>query len=358
MLGKPPWSRDAPLFDPQPSGNCARALASGLTARQVLDPALYETVFRTLPAAIVLIDGEGTVMDANRAAHDWLAEGGIDEDLVGEAWRDVAAAAFRPRPDDGHDVSLANGRRVNMTVSALEPGPGLAVLMSDVSETRVQQGQRAEATRLAAMGKTIGAVAHQLRTPLAAALLAVGSLPRSAVQTRVVDRLQRIEALLEDMLGYARLGGFELSRLPVGEFVQALQSSIKDDQTLPVDFVVAQTCRPLLIWCHLGALVSALQNLVENACEAGATHMQFVLDGPRDNRVNIRCIDDGPGIPDSLRQNLFEPFVSGGPKSSGLGLSIVRSIVEAHGGDINLEPAATGAAFVMRLPIDNDEATR
>ena len=308
-----------------------------------MSPSLFESVFRSLPAAVVVIDGDGIVMSANDAAQAWLRA-----PLVGTAWRDIAERVFEPRPDDGHDLSLEDGRRVNVRVSPLSPGPGLAVLMNDVSETREREERQAELERLQAMGRTIGAIAHQLRTPLSAALLSVGSLPSGTPREQIVERLQRMEALLEDMLGYARLGSFELERIDAKTLAARLDVGIAVDAGLPYALCTVACTKDIAVWAHVGALLSAIQNLIDNAIAAGATQFELTFATKADLHIFFK--DDGPGVAPEVAGSLFEPFVSGEPSGTGLGLSIVRSIAEAHAGSISLHSSAAGACFELVIP--------
>jgi signal transduction histidine kinase len=106
---------------------------------------------------------------------------------------------------------------------------------------------------------------------------------------------------------------------------------------------------------HAGHLLQAMLNLIENAEQAllGAKGgvIQVEVTGIGD-AVVIRVQDNGPGIAASVRDRIFEPFVSSRPKTDtpGLGLPVAGLIAHAHGGSLTLEPSAQGATFVLRLP--------
>src|SRR6266436_1948662 len=99
-------------------------------------------------------------------------------------------------------------------------------------------------------------------------------------------------------------------------------------------------------------------NLIGNAVEAmpagGTLQISELVDG---ESVRIHFADSGPGILPSIREKLFEPFVSAGKKNGlGLGLALSRQTVLDHGGEIWVEPGAPGARFVIRLPIKQSQA--
>jgi len=99
--------------------------------------------------------------ECNPAAVDLLGE-----PLRHRAWSEIIARAFAPRSDDGHEISLADGRRVNLSTCPLGDEPGQIILITDVTEMRRLQDRLHHQQRLAAMGETAASLAHQIRTPL------------------------------------------------------------------------------------------------------------------------------------------------------------------------------------------------
>ena len=109
--------------------------------------------------------------EANPAACELLGE-----PLVGELWRQVIARSFAPRKDDGHEISLRDGRRLSIATRSLDAEPGQLVLLNDLTETRRLQDQLARHERLSSLGRMVASLAHQIRTPLSAAMLYAGHL--------------------------------------------------------------------------------------------------------------------------------------------------------------------------------------
>ena len=123
-------------------------------------------ILQVIPTGIVVLDARGFVAQANPVALDMLGE-----PLLQQRWIDVIARSFRPRSDDGMEVSLHDGRRVQLQLSALEPLPGQLIVMTDLTETRELQARVAQLQRLSALGKMMASLAHQIRTPLSGAML-------------------------------------------------------------------------------------------------------------------------------------------------------------------------------------------
>lgn len=308
-----------------------------------------------LPGGVVVLDQHGRVQEFNPAASDLL--GAL---TAGEAWAEVVARAFAPRWDDGHDVSLADGRLVNIATQSLSGEPGQILLLKEVTETRRLQDQLAHHKRLSAKTETAAALAHQIRTPLAAALLNVGNL-RLAFQVpaaqapieRAVGSLRKLERLVDDMLLFARGGQLDVGALPADAFLAALENAAQD-ACGSADYRLEFSAAPdsATIYANQAALISAALNLIENSYQAcqGRGVMQ-VSSCVKDGHLEVLFADDGPGISDAQAALIFEPFHSTRSNGTGLGLPVARAIARAHAGDLSLRESAPGACFELRVPL-------
>ena len=108
-----------------------------------------QVVLATLPNGVVVIDGHGVVQQANSVAVNMLGE-----PLEGHAWIDIIARAFSPKSDDGHEISLLDGRRVKVDTQAIGTEPGQIVTLTDLTETRRQQENLSREQRLMAIGRS------------------------------------------------------------------------------------------------------------------------------------------------------------------------------------------------------------
>jgi two-component system sensor histidine kinase FlrB len=160
-----------------------------------------------LPGGVIVIDAQGIVREANPAASELL---GLP--LEGELWRHVIARCFAPREDDGHEISLKDGRRLSIATRSLDAEPGQLVLLNDLTETRHLQDQLARHERLSSLGRMVASLAHQIRTPLSAALLYASHLTEQELPVatqqrfagRLKERLHELEHQVRDMLVFAR----------------------------------------------------------------------------------------------------------------------------------------------------------
>src|SRR5471030_32280 len=181
-----------------------------------------------LPGGVIVIDGTGVVREANPTARDLLGQ-----PLLGVLWRNVISRCFAPREDDGHEVSLKDGRRVSIATRSLDAEPGQLVLLNDLTETRHLQDQLARHERLSSLGRMVASLAHQIRTPLSAALIYAShlteqQLPMETHQRfagRLKERLHELEHQVRDMLVFAR-GELPLTdRVTPSALMQSLQAA-------------------------------------------------------------------------------------------------------------------------------------
>ena len=230
----------------------------------------------------------------------------------------------------------------------------------------------AEALRRSDELKTslLRSVSHDLRTPLTsmiAAGTALGSptltgAERAELSEAVVGEGNRLSRLVENLLDVSSLetGGAEPRReqVDLGEVLEAARDSVGADRE--AIRVTAAADLPTLK-ADATQLERAFANLFENAVRHGEGRPVLVRSGVVGSRLVVRVVDQGPGIPQSDRGRIFEPFYRGdnGAKhsGSGLGLAIAKGFVEANAGEISVESlAGQGTTFVVSFPAAATEA--
>lgn len=308
-----------------------------------------------LPGGVIVIDGQGLVREANPAACDLLGE-----PLVGELWRQVIARSFAPREDDGHEVSLRDGRRLSIATRSLDAEPGQLVLLNDLTETRHLQGELARHERLSSLGRMVASLAHQIRTPLSAALLyashlAEQSLPLETQQRfagSLKERLHELEHQVRDMLVFAR-GELPLTdRVTPKALFQALQQAA---QAHVQGHAVRWQCDSHLgeLLCNRDTLVGALLNLIENALQASGEPVRLKVHLYRRGQLLRLCVSDGgAGIDSALLARLGEPFLTTKATGTGLGLAVVKAVARAHQGALQIRSRpGRGTCALVTLPL-------
>ncbi|ENO89546.1 PAS/PAC sensor signal transduction histidine kinase [Thauera linaloolentis 47Lol = DSM 12138] len=330
-----------------------------------------------LPAAVVVVDRAGAVVQVNRAAEALF--GGT---LVGTAWRSAWARLQATETPGEFTLALpAPGawgageepRRLSLSESAPESGDERIILLHDITDTHRMRLASERNERLAAMGEMVAGLAHQLRTPLAAALLYTGNLrqpeldaaQRSRVADRALERLRYLERLIRDMLLFARGDSLGRQRFHVCELAAELAHTLEPlAKARQIAFEANCGCGDTELVGDRKALGGALTNLLENAIqasEAGAcvrfdvATVSAAESGLGMDAVRFAVSDAGRGIAPELQERLFEPFFTTRAEGTGLGLAIARGVARGHGGDILLRSApGQGSTFTLSLPLSLD----
>lgn len=314
-------------------------------------------VFEAMPSGLILLDRQGLIAKANSAAKRLLGH-----QLEQCAWVNLIPELFSPQADDGHELSLHDGRRVQLNLSALADGSQLIVL-TDVSATRQLQSNIARLEKLSALGKMVASLAHQIRTPLSAAMLYGSNLAnrtlsptaRDNFQKKMMARLIDLETQVNDMLLFARGGEpqvvdpVSVTRL-LTDLKVAMEAKLAQQQLQ----LHVELCDPdVLVMANCSSLVSALGNLLDNAAQVSPKGSAVYLKAEvAESRVAISVIDSGPGMSAKVAKQIFEPFFTTKQNGTGLGLAVVKTVAKAHHGEVKVmcQPGQ-GACFQVILPV-------
>lgn len=314
-----------------------------------------------LPAGVIVIDGTGRIHESNPAAIELLGE-----PLEGELWRDIIERAFAPSFQAGQEVYLKNGCIVSLSTCPLGDEPGQIIMLMDVTETRLLQQALERHQRLSAMGEMSAKLAHQIRTPLASALLYVsnlskGNVPeaeRSKFVSKALTRLQHLENVVEDMLSFSRVGDQIQEVFSINEFLEELSSAMETHlDSNACTLSISSNTNEEKLNANRDALLGVFQNLISNAIQACGDGGQLNLETRSAEHirglpaVDIILRDNGPGISEENQAKIFEPFFTTRSEGTGLGLAVAKAVIENHGGSIWIESSNEhGTTFVIRLP--------
>jgi signal transduction histidine kinase len=244
----------------------------------------------------------------------------------------------------------------------------LAMMLHDYqagSEDRlVRRERRQQSDQLAAMQTLSSGLAHEIRNPLNSAKLQLELLERR-LRRKLDDtslteptalahhEIERLGDLVNDFLAFAQpssmyVAGQDL--VVIAHHVIELERPLALRRGVELQLVAGGEVHACVDATKLHQII---QNLLRNAIEAVAPggHVALRIDEDAD-RVHVRVIDDGPGIPDRVRARMFEPFFSTKESGTGLGMSIVHSFVAMHGGTIGVVSTPAGTEFDVTLPRD------
>jgi len=317
-----------------------------------------EQILAALPAAVIVLDVNGKIVNCNALAVQFLGE-----PLLGQSANRVMARSLTCMANNPHEGELCNGKRINITYSQLENSSGQIVLLSDVSEMRGLQDLLNQQKNLSAMGEMVASMAHQVRTPLATAILYASQLANFSVDhhkrqhfaEKILERLLYLERQVNDMLLFAKNGRLAMERFSLSKFLSRLQASFHESiGSKPIQLNIVRTIQGDEIIGNEHALRGALMNLLNNAVDAmaGSGQIELTVTELDEGGLRMALRDTGPGVVEELRRRIVEPFFTTKLNGTGLGLSVVDSVVKAHGGQLRIESAENGegAIFSFTLP--------
>lgn len=337
------------------------AIANGELNRQFLEKeALSQrlsALLAALPAGVVVVDEAGQVIEANLAAQAMLGSR-----LIGLPWMVAEACTLRPTTlVDEWETLQSESRRLALSTSPLPGTTGRILLFHDITQAHALQTELARHQRLSAMGEVAARLAHQLRTPLATAMLYASQLARPQLpetervrfSEKVVARLKHLEHLIQDMLLFVRGEAVGRDPIMVSDLLADLQQ-VLEPQMLErgLLFGVEHGAPAARVLASRDALAGALVNLLENAMQNCPLGARITLSSQLENdQVCLRVADSGPGIEPATLERLFEPFFTTRLDGTGLGLAIVRSVAQAHGGEVAVQSRlGQGSLFTLCLP--------
>ena len=324
-----------------------------------------ESLLRLMPAAVIVIDSNGRVSQLNPAAEKWLLAAMPSEgspNILGQAWARIAQHVFTPKQTDYHEISLRDGRLVSLATCPLD-NSGQLIMMTDQTETRQLQAKLSRQQRLSAMGQMVASLAHQIRTPLSAAMLYAANLKTPNLDTnrhhqfidKLVSRLDHLEKQVQDMLLFVKGEVQLVNRLSVGALTARLKEAIagiEAEKYSRIDWrIAAEHC---VILCQADVLVSAFMNLINNALEAAEPGQAHVEITTRQQQEQVEFIfrDHGPGMSQAQMHKIQEPFFTTKSNGTGLGIPVVVATIKAHRGELSIQSrVGLGTNINITLPI-------
>lgn len=349
-----------------------------------------ETLWNSLPVPAFLLDPGDVIAEANPAAESFLNASA--RSLRGSPVFDKLAidaplddAFQRVRSDQAslsiNNVDVGSGERkpqqCNIQVAPMVGMPGFVLIIMEPRElaARLGRAQSAKSAAKSAIGMA-EMLAHEIKNPLAgitgaAQLLSMNLSGEDLEMTDlIVAEARRIIALLEQVEQFGNLRPpvrrawnihdlLERARKTAAVGFAANMTIIEEyDPSLPSTFVDGDQ------------LLQVLQNLLKNAAEAAGrdggkirirTFYDISLrlrrsDGAAPLPLQVEIIDDGPGIPNEIASDIFEPFVSGRENGTGLGLALVSKIISDHDGWISLDSVPGRTVFRISLPVAPKDA--
>jgi two-component system NtrC family sensor kinase len=298
----------------------------------------------SIPHPALRCDAEGRILAVNRRAVDQL--GRCSDELVGRAWSEFGGAAGVEA-----EVPLAEGR---------------LLLLASPEPMQQLKRQVYHLSRLASAGRLVSVVVHEINNALSgilgyAQLLTTHDLPAEARRDlgRIHDEALRTARVAQNLLKFSRTGIGERTHFSIGDVLRHCAELKRRDfalRSVELKLDLPQELPPL--WGDETLVTQVFVNLLTNAQQSiaavragGTVH---VTAAAVDHSVEVDVEDDGPGIPEPLRERVFEPFFTSRADGSGtgLGLTLCREILREHGGAIGVRRGRLpGACLRLVFPV-------
>jgi PAS domain S-box-containing protein len=344
----------------------------------------WRLIVEAAPNGMLLVDEGGTIVMVNTSV---LRQFGYGRDeLLGKSVEMLIPGPLR----SGHRQyragftrtpqvrSMGSGRElfglrkdgselaVEIGLTPIQTAKGMRVLASivDISERKRLEMQLRRAERLAELGTLASGMAHEIGTPMNVILGRAEYLLQRATDegmkkglTTIITQVERITKVMKQLLAFARRRTPEWRTIDLGEIVddtlEMFQERIAESR-ITIDKTIESSLPP--VRADRDQLIQVLINLVMNSIHAMPEGGQLKLSLARDgSSVCLGLADTGHGMPEEIRSKVFEPFFTTKDfgKGTGLGLTVVKGIIEEHGGTIEVESVVDkGTTFWIRLPLD------
>ncbi|MFT5048646.1 MAG: signal transduction histidine kinase [Chlamydiales bacterium] len=327
-----------------------------------------EAILSSLPTGVIVRDARQRIIKVNDAACAIL--GYTSEDLLGR--NDIPELPEANSESGLREIAAHDGRRLVIAsrVSPVADGDACAAtgsveILDDRTELARMNKKVHQLDKMAALGTMAGGIAHELRNPMNA-VLGFASLLKRSMETdgkqarwaeRICDGVFEADAIITSLLTFADPERLSPETVRARPFLAEVEAMITRDLSAQLDNIELHFETDAIDFVADRVMLrQAIRNLTANAVQAQPDGGRVIVSlNVLASQVEIQVTDDGPGIPAELAQRVTEPFYTTRADGTGLGLPLVHTVAEMHGGSLEIIPdpaPPTGARITLRFPQD------
>jgi signal transduction histidine kinase len=357
-----------------------------------------DRVLDNLQDGILLFTGEGRAVLVSEAAHRFLP--GVTESILGKHLEDifdrttVLGLAVCEAFDAGvplvqEEILTEAGRRIHVSLDFIhdaggQAGLGTLVTLHDLESAEEIESEIEISRRMAAIGRLTSGVAHEVKNPINAIVVHIellktklGDASAPAIRhLEVIEaEIHRLDRVVQMLVDFTRPVELQLREQDICAVIgQVLALAAAELSTHHINLISKMHSKPLHANIDADMIKQAVLNVIQNGSQAmpdGGT-LEVILEEERTQSVAgdrtsspgprnalLRIIDQGPGIPEEIREKIFNLYFTTKSGGSGIGLAMTYRILQLHYGSIAVESnPAGGAVFLLRIPLAGVERTR
>ncbi len=293
--------------------------------------------FEAMPVGILLIDTHGVVIYANQLAKV------LFHIEIKDKWCDVLLSNVKSTCDNGHYLLTHKERYIVLKTQSLPNNDGQMILLVDESEIKENNESWMRIQNINSIGKLSATLAHQLRTPLSAAYLYTANLSAAMSQSVLLQHQEKIKQQLDNIK--QQIDSVLLVHKGIDaicekiNLVMELRNIIDNFKALYPEFKFKLTTieTDMLVLGNKSALKGAISNIVENAIQASVDNKYIdIVISKQGSVIQLDVVDFGKGISSENLHKIKSGFFTTKRDGNGLGLSIARSIIDAHQGNLEI----------------------
>ncbi len=345
-----------------------------------LRKSLAETLFRDLQTAIVAVGPDQRILWFNPAAQEMFEfpeteahgspVGDVDRrlaDLMTRAFRDTIEEEALQWHDPGRQRTFSASLHILGEVSNPE---GVVALVEDVTRERRLAERDRQIDRTAFWTELAASMAHEIRNPLVTIKTYAQLLPerytdeefRSQFREQLSTEVDRLNGIIDQIYDFSRPPALDFQRTrphDLADLAMRRAQEMLGLESLPVTVEVRSGTPAIQV--DRDSCSQALAHLIVNSMEAGekteGLHIRFLLRPAAGRGVEIAVLDNGPGIPEEIRDRVFSPFCTTKPRGMGLGVPLVQRMAVDHNADLRMDSAEAGTCVSLFFPVAQNRET-